>query len=293
VGQPEVPDRVSTIDDYVAHLGRQGFSGALLVARDGDVTAQALGWADRPTGVANTVDTAFDIGSIAKTLTAAAVLARVDDGRLRLDDTLGELFDDVPADKRDVTVRQLLDFTSGLREYHDAEGDFEAMTRDEARERILAQELLFEPGTDTAYSNSSYTLAALIVEQVTGRAFVAVVGDLFTRAGLDRTGYPRHAVAALGRRHPATATLPGRRGTRAVEPAIVPGTLVVSGDPVGLRQVVDNLVRNAVRHASARVEVQVRADRDEVVLDVDDDGPGVASADRSVVFEPFASRPDP
>lgn len=68
----------------------------------------------------------------------------------------------------------------------------------------------------------------------------------------------------------------------------VPGTLVVAGDPVGLRQVVDNLAHNARRHASARVELHLRATGDLAVLDVDDDGPGVASEHRRVVFEPFA-----
>jgi CubicO group peptidase (beta-lactamase class C family) len=187
---PAVPQGVSSVDDYVEHLQDGGFAGALLVARDGHVTATgALGSANRQTGAANTVNTAFDIGSIAKTFTAATVLTLVDDGELALDDTLGELLDDVPADKRDISVLQLLDFTSGLGEYHDTEGDFEELSRDQAQERILAQELRFEPGAGTAYSNSSYTLAAIVVEEVTGRDFVGVVGDLFTRAGLRHTGF--------------------------------------------------------------------------------------------------------
>jgi CubicO group peptidase (beta-lactamase class C family) len=187
---PEVPDGISSIDGYVAHLEDQRFAGALLVARDGDVVVRrALGLADRGTGTPNTAGTAFDIGSISKTFTAAAVLRLVDDGELGLDDTLGDLLTDVPADKRAVTIGQLLDFTSGLGEYHDTEGDFEAMSRDEALRRILDQELLFEPGTDSAYSNSSYTLAAIVVEQVTGRDFTAEVGDLFAEAGLRDTGF--------------------------------------------------------------------------------------------------------
>ncbi|HSK96786.1 MAG TPA: ATP-binding protein, partial [Euzebyales bacterium] len=56
---------------------------------------------------------------------------------------------------------------------------------------------------------------------------------------------------------------------------------------VGLRQMVDNLARNAVRHAASRVEVHVHATTDAVVLDVDDDGAGVPTEHRDGVFDPF------
>ncbi|GAB3494559.1 hypothetical protein GCM10027521_43080 [Amycolatopsis cihanbeyliensis] len=76
-----------------------------------------------------------------------------------------------------------------MREYHDTEGDFEPMTRAVALRRILDQELVFRPGTGEAYSNSGYTLAAILVEEVTGREFTSVVGDLFAAAGLRHTGF--------------------------------------------------------------------------------------------------------
>lgn len=192
---PDVPDGVTSIGDYVAHLRDQRFAGALLVAHDGDVAvSEAFGPADRDTATPNTVGTAFDIGSIAKTFTAAAVLTLVDDGRFALDDTLEDLLGGVPADKQDITILQLLDFTSGLGQYHDTEGDFEALSQDEALERILDQQLLFEPGADTAYSNSSYTLAAIVVERATGRDITSVVGDLFVDAGLHHTGFYNSSV---------------------------------------------------------------------------------------------------
>ncbi|HSK95722.1 MAG TPA: serine hydrolase domain-containing protein, partial [Euzebyales bacterium] len=187
---PEPAAGIDGVDDHIARLEADGFAGALLVVRGGDaVVRTGLGLAHRGTATPNTAGTAFDIGSIAKTFTAAAVLRLVDDGALALDDTLGDLLPHVPADKRGITVRQLLDFTSGLGEYHDTEGDFEVMSRREALRRILGQELRFAPGTDSAYSNSSYTLAAIIVERVTGRAFTAVVRNLFATAGLDHTGF--------------------------------------------------------------------------------------------------------
>ncbi|WP_216211738.1 serine hydrolase domain-containing protein [Amycolatopsis aidingensis] len=186
---PPVPDGVSTISGYAEHLRDTGFSGAFLADHPGGTDAHALGLADRKTGTGNEVGTAFDIGSIAKSFTAAAVLRLVDGGLLGPETTLGELLAEVPADKREITVRQLLEHTSGLAEYHDTEGDFEPMSRAAALRRILGQELKFRPGTGEAYSNSGYTLAAILVEEVTGRTFTAVVGDLFAAAGLEHTGF--------------------------------------------------------------------------------------------------------
>lgn len=187
---PDVPGGVDTVEDYVRYLAEKGFAGSLLIDRDGEIaTTAAFGEADRARNRANTVDTVFDMGSIAKTFTAVAILRLVDEGALALDDTLGDLLTDVPADKQDITVRQLLDFTSGLPEYHDTEGDFQPMTRGEALRRILDEPLRFAPGTDEAYSNSSYTLAAIVIEEVSGHAFIDEVEELLTEVGLDHTAF--------------------------------------------------------------------------------------------------------
>ncbi len=61
----------------------------------------------------------------------------------------------------------------------------------------------------------------------------------------------------------------------------------VKGDPDGLRRVVANLAENAARHARARVSFSVAEDGDEVLLRVEDDGPGIAPGDRDRVFERF------
>ncbi|GAB3494564.1 hypothetical protein GCM10027521_43090 [Amycolatopsis cihanbeyliensis] len=110
---PPVPDGVSTISGYAEHLRDTGFSGAFLVDHPAGTESHALGLADREAGTGNEVSTVFDIGSIAKSFTAAAVLHLVDDGLLELGTSLGELLADVPADKREITVRQLLEHTSG------------------------------------------------------------------------------------------------------------------------------------------------------------------------------------
>ena len=153
-----------------------GFSGAILVSLDGErLVASGHGLADRESETPNNVETAFDVGSIMKTLTALALFSLAEEGALSLSDTLAELLPDVPADKAEITLLEVVQHSAGFDEYHDTMGDFEPMTRLEARARILEQELLFEPGSDEAYSNSGYTLLADVIETVSGSAFTDYV----------------------------------------------------------------------------------------------------------------------
>ena len=191
--QPPAPpselerDLRELVDGAVA----SGFEGSLLITVGGErVMTEGHGLANRERGLENTPDTAFDVGSIMKSFTATALFRLGEDGSVELSDTLGEIFPEAPADKAEITLRDVLQHSAGFDEYHDTEGDFEPMTRLEARERIFAQELLFEPGTDAAYSNSGYTLLADVIETVSGEPFVDYVRSaLFEPAGLEQTGF--------------------------------------------------------------------------------------------------------
>jgi CubicO group peptidase (beta-lactamase class C family) len=175
-GSPHEPGVPSAIRELLDDAVKEGFSGAILVTADGQqLTSEAHGLADRDQGTANTPDTAFDVGSILKSLTATAIFKLSQEGVVTLDTALGELFSDVPGDKADITLRQLVQHRAGFDEYHDTLGDFEPMTRLEARARIFEQELLFPPDTDEAYSNSGYTLLADVIESVSGEPYVDFV----------------------------------------------------------------------------------------------------------------------
>lgn len=169
----------------------EGFEGVALVVVEGEtVFERAYGLADRAREQANTLQTAFDFGSVMKDLTAAAIFKLEDDGALSTDATLGEIFEDVPEDKAAITLLQIVQHRAGFDEYHDTEGDFEALTRDEARAAIFAQELLFEPGSDEAYSNSGFTLLADVIEEESGRAFTDYIREeLLEPAGMRASGF--------------------------------------------------------------------------------------------------------
>ena len=113
-------------------------------------------------------DTYFDIASCGKVLvTAPLTLQAIDRGLLRLDTTLAELFDDVPEDKRAITVKQLLSHTSGIVR---AEFSAEIATRGKQAiiKQILSHPLAFAPDSDYVYSCSGMLLLGYIVENVYG-----------------------------------------------------------------------------------------------------------------------------
>jgi CubicO group peptidase (beta-lactamase class C family) len=129
--------------------------------------------------------TVYDIGSVAKTFTAAAVLELAQQRALRLNETLGSLFSGVPRAKRSITVAELLTHTSGLPEYLGS--DQVPLTRAEALRAIFA--LPLGRRGRFAYSDAGYTLLAAIVQRVAQEPFEQYVRRLLSRAGLHETGF--------------------------------------------------------------------------------------------------------
>src|SRR5690554_3759187 len=166
------------------------FDGVILVAEGDTVLYQsAFGYADREGSVKNSTVAIFDMGSIAKTFTAAAVLQLVNNERLQLFDTIGDFYPTAPEDVKLITIMQLLGHLSGLDNFHN-DSDFELMDKAQAESRILAMPLIAKPGEKIAYSNAGYTLLAAIVEKVSEQPFRDYVHDnLLTPLQLSHTGF--------------------------------------------------------------------------------------------------------
>jgi len=156
-----------------------GFSGAVLVVRDGRVLLDEGVGAIR--GQPMRAMSRFRIASAAKQFTAAALLLCAERGLLSLDSSLGDVLPNVPADKAGITMRQILSYTSGL-SASDAGDD--AQSADEAVRAILALPMAAQPGERFIYSNANYVLAAAIVEHVARRPF----SDFLRREVLDPGG---------------------------------------------------------------------------------------------------------
>ena len=173
----------ASLERYFRRLDARGaFSGAVVVSEKGRVVYQgAFGLADRERGVPFTLATPVDGGSLAKTFTAAAVLALVAEGRLSLDDPARRHLPELPYD---FTVRQLVTHSSGLPDYDWFEP---YLGSDEVRTATRWLEILRErrpalsmtPGQAFSYSNVGFDLAALMVERVSGRTFEAFLRERF------------------------------------------------------------------------------------------------------------------
>ena len=181
-----------------------GFTGAVLVAR-GDALVL-----DAAYGATVATTSRFWIASAGKQFTAAAILACAERGWLSVDDPLSRWFSDAPADKRAITIRQLLSHTAGLDQTYASEG---AADRDAAVARMLAAPVVDAPGAAFHYSNDDDQLAAAIVELASHAAYQDFVRTLFARAGLTDTGFagdPGAARVVAGRRpRPARLDTPG------------------------------------------------------------------------------------
>jgi len=165
------------------------FRGNVLVSKGGTVLLRkGYGLADRENGVPYTADTVFDVGSITKQFTAAAILKLEMQGKLHVEDPIGKYFPAVPDDKKTITLHHLLTHTSGLES--DFAGDYDPVSRDEYVKRILASKLRSKPGEEYFYANSGYSLLGAVVEIASGKPYEQYLREnLFLPAGMRDTGY--------------------------------------------------------------------------------------------------------
>ena len=181
----------SQLDEYLSRLSALGFHGSVLVAQHGEILlSKGYGVLDENGSDSITPETLFAIGSNTKPFTAAAILKLQDQGLLNVNDPISRFFTDVPADKSDISIHQLLTHASGLDHSGVFRGDFENVSRDDAVARILGSEPLFQPGTETSYSDYGFILLAAIVELASGKAYQEYMRtELFEPAGMSHTGW--------------------------------------------------------------------------------------------------------
>jgi len=177
------------LDQHLAGLAASGFSGAVLVARQGEILLhKGYGLADKGRGVPFSPSTVFDIGSITKQFTAAGILKLEMAGKVSVSDPIAKYFAEVPPDKTAIRLHHLLTHTAGFD--HAYGDDTEVATRDATVSLILGKPLLSAPGDNYHYSNPGFSLLAAIVEKVSGEPYEKYLSEqFFAQAGMTRTGY--------------------------------------------------------------------------------------------------------
>ena len=132
--------------------------------------------------------TQVDINSITKTVTGAMTLKLVEQGQLRLNERLAEIFSDVPADKANITVRHLLTHAAGFVE--SVGTDEERLNKRDFLRRAFQSPLRSTPGVRYHYSNVGFSVLAAIIEERSGKSYDDYLRqDVIAHLGLGNTGY--------------------------------------------------------------------------------------------------------
>jgi len=162
----------------------------------------AMGYSDLEAGEVMEDDVKFEIGSVTKSFVGTVALQLVDEGKLGLDDQLGEYVFSVP-DGENITIRQLLEMTSGLYNYLDDE-DLEAEAANDPLKKWAPEELVqvavahephSPPGESWFYSNTNTILVGMIIELITGNDLEDEIrARIIEPLGLKNTSFPEEPV---------------------------------------------------------------------------------------------------
>lgn len=195
----ELPDSLARRIDFVfTRYDRTSSPGcALGVYRDGRIVySRGYGMANLEHAIAITPRTVFDIGSTSKQFTAAAIALLAQDGRLTIDDDVRKHIPELPAYEKPITIRHLLNHTSGLRDYLTLMSlrgvNFDGVTTDrDAFDLIVRQKALnFAPGSEHLYSNSGFFLLSTVVKRASGRSLAEFAHErIFAPMGMHDTHF--------------------------------------------------------------------------------------------------------
>ncbi len=182
----------------------ENFRGNIYIVQKNKVLYERTnGFADLANEIPNTAETKFASASAGKVFTAVGILQLIEQGKIKLDDTLGKLLDIELYDvDKDVTVKQLLNHTSGVPDYFDEStmNEYEELWIDYPNYKIrhnsdllplfIKKPMMYPKGEKFQYNNSGYVLLAMIIEKVTGMYFDQYLKkNVFDVCGMKSTGY--------------------------------------------------------------------------------------------------------
>lgn len=192
------PALAAAVDELFADYSGEGVPGAaVMVIRDArPILVKTYG--DARIQPARPVEptTNFRLASVTKQFTAMAILMLVDRNQLELDDSIRKHLPELPAFADDITIRHILQHTSGLRGYTslvDDERTEQLHDRDVLELITHTQDTYFRPGSQYRYSNSGYAVLAVMIERISGQSFAEFLRvNIFVPLGMrDTVAYER------------------------------------------------------------------------------------------------------
>lgn len=193
---PSAEQITAKVDEYMnAAVKVDGFSGSILVARDGKpIVSRGYAMANIELGVPNSPETVFRLGSVTKQFTALAIMMLAERGKLNVNDSACKYLADCPAAWQPITIKNLLTHTSGIANYTDfpdfAKTTILPTTNTGMIAALRDKPLDFTPGEKFNYSNSGYFLLGAIIERVSGKPYADFLQEnIFAPLGMKQTGY--------------------------------------------------------------------------------------------------------
>lgn len=199
----------AAVDEVFADYTKAGSPGcAVAVYRDGRISyTKGYGLANIEEDVPITAQTVFDIGSTSKQFTAASILLLEKEGKLSVNDEVRKYIPELPDYGQKISILNLLNHTSGLRDYLTlmelAGINTDSVTTDEDALQIIARQkaLNFAPGSDWLYSNTGYFLLSIIVKRVSGKTLREFAAEnIFGPLGMTHTQYRDDHAALIANR---------------------------------------------------------------------------------------------
>jgi len=178
------------IDTYLNNSVTNGYSASVLVAKKGEIIlSKGYGWSDRKKKIVNTSSSVFNIGSVTKQFTAAAILKLVEQGKLNTSDKIGLFYNEAPIDKKDITIHQLLTHTSGV-SVRTSGFRYDEASKEQLLKEFFEAELQSTPGTNHQYANANYIMLAAIIELVSKQEYATFLQENFWKPlSMNHTGY--------------------------------------------------------------------------------------------------------
>ncbi|MGC4044945.1 MAG: serine hydrolase domain-containing protein [Armatimonas sp.] len=199
--------QADSVDSYIRmRQERDHVPGiAVAIVKDGKVVRKkGYGYADLEHKARVTTDTPYQLASVTKQFTATAIMMLVEEGKLKLEDRVSQHLTDLPAAWSEVTIRQLLNHTSGIKSYTSVPDFGKMMRTDFSHQEILGlvakEPLEFASGSAWNYNNTGYFLLGMLLEKVSGKLYGDFLTErIFKPLGMSRTRVNNLQIVIPGR----------------------------------------------------------------------------------------------
>jgi len=193
-GQSTIQAKIDAILEPPIKAGKIAGASVAVMKGNETIVQKGYGYADLELDVPTPPRATYEIGSITKQFTASSILLLAEQGKLSLDDEVTKFFPDYPTGGRRITIRRLLNHTSGIKGYTELPEFREFQMLKKPHEELVklfsAKPFDFEPGEEMIYNNSAFFLLGLIIEKVSGKPYDKFVQEnLFDRVGMPDSYY--------------------------------------------------------------------------------------------------------